>query len=261
MSEFEAFVLGLVQGLTEFLPVSSSGHLVVVSTLFGQEGEGGLVFEIALHVATLVAIVIFYRARIWELIFGVLSGKPEAWRYGCKLALASVPVGVVGLTAKPMVEELFGSPWVTGVCLMVTGVIVWSTRDRLRNDSKEEPSWKAVALIGCAQAFAILPGISRSGSTVAAALALGIAPAVAAEFSFLLGVIAISGAAVLSLGEIAATPPEMIASLVIGSIAALISGLGALWLFIQMLRNDVFHLFAFYAWTVGASFMLWLALR
>lgn len=261
MSELEALWLGIVQGLTEFLPVSSSGHLVLVGTLMGLEAEGGLLFEIALHVATLVAIVIFYRRRIFELVEGAFRGRAEAWRYIGKLALGSVPIGIVGITARHWVEQVFAAPWVTGVCLLITGAIVWTTRGRLQTTNGSEPSWRAALLIGFAQAFAVLPGISRSGSTVAAALSLGIAPAAAAEFSFLLGVVAISGAAVLSLPDIAVASPDVMAGVLAGSAAALLSGLFALWLFVQMLRTHVFHYFAFYVWAVGSAFLLWLALR
>jgi undecaprenyl-diphosphatase len=112
-------------------------------------------------------------------------------------------------------------------------------------------------LVGCGQAFAILPGISRSGTTVAVALALGLAPAAAAEFSFLLGIIAIIGAAVLTLPELAAAGPEEISGLVYGSAAALVAGLAALWAFVRMLEGGRFHLFAAYVWIVGSLFLFW----
>lgn len=261
MSELEALWLGVVQGFTEFLPVSSSGHLVLFDTIFGTEGEGGLVFEIGVHVATLVAVVLFYRKRIFELAAGALRGDAAAWRYVGKLLVGTIPAGVIGVLFKDAIEQVFAAPWVAGVCLLVTGGIVWSTRTRLETAVGEEPSWSAAWWIGCAQALALLPGISRSGSTVAAALAQGVAPAAAAEFSFLLGVIAISGAAILSLPDIAAAPPDLITSVMYGAVAALLCGLAALWMFVRMLRSHTFYLFAYYAWAVGAAFLLYLALR
>jgi undecaprenyl-diphosphatase len=261
VSELEAVWLGIVQGLTEFLPVSSSGHLVLFDTLFGTEGEGGLVFEISVHVATLFAVVLFYRLRIFELASGALRGDADAWRYIGKLVVGTVPAGLIGVTFKDSIEQVLGAPWITGVCLIGTGFIVWSTRGRLESSRGAEPGWGAALLIGCAQAFALLPGISRSGSTVAAALALGVAPAAAAEFSFLLGVVAISGAAVLMLPDIAAAPPDLLTSVMLGGLAALISGLAALWMFVRMLRTNTFHLFAFYAWTVGSAFLAFVLLR
>ena len=148
MGMMQLIVLAVVQGLTEFLPVSSSGHLVLFDTLLGHEGDGGLVFEIALHVATLFAIVIFYRARILDLVVGAFRGRPDAWRYGGKLAVATIPITIVGLTAKDLVERLFAAPEVTAVCLLITGAIVWSTRTRLETSSGSEPSWGGALLIG-----------------------------------------------------------------------------------------------------------------
>ena len=123
-----------------------------------------------------------------------------------------------------------------------------------------EPSWAAAALIGCAQAIAIVPGISRSGSTVAAALALGVAPVRAAEFSFLLGVLAVSGAAARELSRFSALSPELHGALMVGGAAALLSGVAAIWLFVRLLRAGRLHRFAFYVWGLGAAYLLWLSL-
>jgi undecaprenyl-diphosphatase len=260
VSELQALWLGIVQGFTEFFPVSSSGHLVILKRLLGVEGEGGLLFEVVVHVATLVAIVLFYRRRISELVSGALRLRPEALRYGAKLAVGTLPAVVVGVLAKDFIESQFSSPTTVGVLLMVTGGIVWTTRRTVENARQSEPGWMAALLIGVAQAFAILPGISRSGSTVAAALALGVEPEAAAEFSFLLGVVAITGAAVLILPEISQASPELVTSLGVGAAAALVSGLFAIWLFVRMLKRRSFYLFAWYAWAAGASFLAWLAL-
>jgi len=260
VSQLEALWLGIVQGLTEFLPVSSSGHLVIFQTLLGVEGEGGLLFEIAVHVATLVAIVIFFHRRILELVVGAAKRDLAAWRYIGKLALGTVPAVLFALLAKSTLDELLVSPIVAGCGLLVTGGILWTTRTTLPRAELEEPSWEAALLIGVAQALAILPGVSRSGSTVAAALALGVAPAAAAEFSFLLGIVAIAGAAVLALPDLAEASPEMLAVLATGCSAALASGIVAIWLFVLLLRRQSFHYFAWYTWGAGALFLVWLAL-
>ena len=261
MNEFEALGLGIVQGLTEFLPVSSSGHLVLVQHLLDVGGEGDLVFEVAVHVATLVATLVFYRKRIAGLVAGALRGRAEDWRYTGKLALGTLPAVAVALLAKEWIEASFAVPWVAGVGLLLTGAALWTTRSTLPRAQSPEPSWRAALLIGCAQALAILPGISRSGSTVAAALALGVAPLAAAEFSFLLGIVAIAGAALLTLTEVGALSQEALGALVIGSAAALVAGLAALSLFIRLLRRQNFHVFAIYTWLVGAAFLAWLGLR
>jgi undecaprenyl-diphosphatase len=250
----EAALLGLIQGLTEFLPVSSSGHLVLAQALLGAE-RAGIVFEVALHAATLLAVVVFYRARIARLVRGALGGEPEAWRYVAKLGLASVPAACAGLLAGDFFEARFEQPGVAAACLLLTGVVVWTTRrTRLRAEALE-PSWTAAWWIGCAQAIAILPGISRSGATVAAALALGVAPVPAAAFSFLMSIPAVAGAALLQLPHLEAAQAH--AAIAAGAVVALASGVAALALFVRVLRAGSFHRFAYYVWAVGALMLFW----
>lgn len=261
MSDLQALLLGIVQGLTEFFPVSSSGHLAMLQWLMGVDTEGGLVFEVAVHVATLGAILIFYRKRVAQLIVGVLQRDPAALGYAAKLAVATVPAVFVGLLGKDWIEQQFANPALVGLALLVTGCVVFSTRWTAPRAASAEPTWTIALFVGCAQAVAILPGISRSGSTVAAALALGLAPVAAAEFSFMLGIIAISGAAVLLLPEMAETSAALQSSILIGSAAALVSGVAALGLFVRMLRGGSFHYFAYWAWSVGTVFLIWLWLH
>lgn len=253
----EAIFLGIVQGLTEFLPVSSSGHLVMAQTLLGNQVGGGIVFEVAVHVATLVAIVAFYHKRVWILTVGTLRFDTIHLRYVGKLAVGTLPAVALALTAREFIEAQFEAPIVAGYMLLVTGFIVWSTRYTIGTGAAEEPSWRDAFLIGCAQAFAILPGITRSGTTVATALALGMSPMAAAEFSFLLGVIAMAGAAVLLAPDLIGASPQLVSSILAGSVAALISGLLALASFIWLLRSQRFYIFAWYAWLVGGAFVAW----
>lgn len=258
MSTLEALLLGIVQGLTEFFPVSSSGHLVVFQRLLGIDLEGGLVFEIAVHVATLGAILVYYRSRVFELARGVLRFDAPSVDYAGKLAVGTVPAVAVGLFGKDFIERQFANPALVGFALIVTGFIVLSTRWTAPKATLMAPTWSMALWVGCAQALAILPGISRSGSTVAVALALGLAPALAAEFSFLLGIIAITGAAVLMLPDLSAAEPAMVSAILVGAVAALLSGLAALWLFVRMLRSGSFQYFALWAWASGALFLGWL---
>jgi undecaprenyl-diphosphatase len=253
MEAIQSFLLGIVQGLTEFLPVSSSGHLVIAQALLGVNPAGGIVFEVAVHIATLVAILLFYRRRILALLHGALTGDGEAWRYVSKLAVATLPAVAVALVARDWIEQQFESPVVAGICLIATGGIVWTTKYTAHGATRHEPGWTVAVLIGCAQAFAILPGISRSGTTVAVAMALGIAPLAAAEFSFLLGVVAIAGAGVLLLPELVAVSATELNAIAIGGAASLVSGLIAIWLFLWLLRGRRFHLFSWYAWLVGVA--------
>jgi undecaprenyl-diphosphatase len=258
MSLLEAFILGLVQGVTEFLPVSSSGHLVMVQRILGVHQEG-LLFEIAVHVATLVSVLIFYRQRVAGLVAGVLRGRAEDLRYTAKLVVATIPAVVAVLVLGDFFDSFFDAPWATGWFLIATGGILWTTRRTAIGAQGAEPSFGQAFVIGCAQAVAIFPGISRSGATVAAALAVGVAPVAAAEFSFLMSVVAITGAAVRSIPELASVSPDDFGSLAVGGGAALLSGIAAIWLFVRLLRTRAFYRFAYYVWAVGALFLIWLA--
>ena len=254
---FDSVLLGIVQGLTEFLPVSSSGHLVLAQEMLGAELGSGLLFEVAVHIATLGAILIFYRQKVLALAHGFFTRDRASLEYIGKLVVGTLPAIAVALTLRNFIESQFNSLLVVGLCLMMTGFIVWSTRFTLRVDGANEPTWGQALIIGCVQAFAILPGISRSGSTVAAALAFGINPLAAAEFSFLLGMIAMAGAGVLILPELGAVSPEMLSAIAFGSVAALFTGLLALIAFVWLLRTQRFYIFAWYAWIVGALTVGW----
>jgi undecaprenyl-diphosphatase len=256
LAALESLLLGVVQGLTEFLPVSSSGHLVIAQNVLGVVPGGGISFEVAVHLATLIAIIVFYHLRMRELARGALAAELASWRYIGKLVVGTLPAVAVALVARDWVERQFESPATAASCLLLTGGIVWSTKYTVRRGKDAEPSWASALLIGCAQAFAILPGVSRSGTTVAVALALGMAPLAAAEFSFLLGVIAIAGAGVLLLPELATVTGVELRAILLGGIAALVSGLAALWIFVWLLRDRRFHLFAWYAWAVGGGTLL-----
>ena len=260
MEQGEAALLGLVQGLTEFLPVSSSGHLVIAQELLAT-AEEGILFEIVVHVGTLAAIIGFYWQRLFALLRGVLAGNADDWRYVGKLAVGTVPAALVGVGAKDAIEQVFASPAVAGVCLVITGVLLWSTRYTLPRAHRDEPSWAMALGIGCAQAFAILPGISRSGSTVAAGLACGVAPLAATQFSFFLAIPAIAGAAILAIPDLEGTSDAAFTAYAIGGVVAALSGLAAIWLFVRLLRSQRFHWFAGYTIPAGLAFLAWLALR
>lgn len=265
MSPFEAALLGLVQGLTEFLPVSSSGHLVLGQALLGIQVPG-VAFEVAVHVATVVAVLAAYRSRIARLAAGLLSGDRDSLVYVGLLVVASVPAAVVGLTARPVFEGTFERPVLAAGLLLLSGVFAWLIDAAARGQAaggsrRDRPSLLGALLVGLAQAFAILPGISRSGSTVAAGAGTGVDVIRMAEFSFLLSVPAIAGAALLQ-----ATGGEAVwgavgsASLAVGFAAATIAGVLAIRLFVRMLRTRHFRWFAYYCWLVGGGYLLAAAL-
>lgn len=260
MSWWEGVLLGVVQGLTEFLPISSSGHLVVVEAALGITTPG-VVIEVVLHVATLLAVVIVYRKVLWRLAGGAVVGDRAAWRYIALLAIGTVPAALAGLFLEEWFERTFQSLLLVGLNFLITGTVLWSTRGRVRHAERPSPSTKGAFGIGMAQALAILPGISRSGTTVAAALWLGVDPVRAAEFSFLLAVPAIAGAAVLQIpnlsGGLASAGALPVAA---GFLAALVSGVAAIRLLIFLLRNKAFHRFAPYCWGIGAITILFASL-
>lgn len=269
MTPWESMILGAVQGATEFLPVSSSGHLVMGQALLGIDLPGVL-FEVTVHLATLLSIVVAYRGRVTGLVSGAVRGQGDAWRYVGLLVLATLPAAVIGLLWRDRVEALFEAPATVGVALFVTGALLWSTRRPLQK--RGEGDWREVAvvaalLMGVAQAFALVPGISRSGATVVVGLWLGIEPREAAAFSFLMALPAIAGASVLELpgifaSEAAAGAQGQVAGtvLLLGGLVAAVTGVLAIRTFVAMLRHRSFHHFAVYCWIVGGGFLSYLLL-
>ncbi len=258
MNVWEAVFLGVLQGATEFFPVSSSGHLVVGQTLLGLEIRG-VQFEVAVHVATLISVLVMYRGRLIELLYGTLRRDGQAWRYVGLLALATLPAGIIGIFFGNAIEGLFESPFVAATGFLVTGAILWSTRRTLGREEWKKPGWGVALLIGFAQVFALVPGISRSGTTVAMALWLGVAAKEAAAFSFLMAIPVIGGAALIQIPELTSQGLTLSgAALAMGSIVAAITGILAIKAFVALLARKTFHRFAIYCWALGAAFLLYL---
>jgi undecaprenyl-diphosphatase len=257
MTFLDSVVLGLIQGITEFLPVSSSGHLVMGQVLLDAE-VSGVAFEVAVHLATLVSVLLVFRKRVWALLVGAVTMDGDSWRYLGLLALSTLPAVAVGLGAEDLLHALFESPVVAGLSLLVTGTLLWTTRAALRRNPQGKPGLVSALVIGLAQAFAIVPGISRSGTTVVAALWLGIDAEEAATFSFLMAVPVILGAAVLELPGFSEGGEIQAGALLAGCVVAALAGVLAIATFVRMLRNRSFHRFSFYCWGVGAFFILYL---
>jgi undecaprenyl-diphosphatase len=257
-------LLAVVQGLTEFFPVSSSGHLVIFEALFGtREGsaQSGLMFEIAVHVGTLGAVIIFYRAKVRALCAALFAsvfsgrrgydGHRNEMRYIGLVILGSVPAGIFGVLFNDQVEATFESPSLSAIFLVATGIYLLMTKLPAVRGSL---GWQAALIIGIAQAIAILPGCSRSGWTIATGLLLGVGFAEAAEFSFLLSIPAILGALALQLAkEPGAVNAGSIAPLAIGAATAFVAGFVALKLLIGVLTRGAFHRFAYYLLPAGIA--------
>lgn len=255
MSWWEAAILGIVQGLTEFLPVSSSGHLVVAEAVLGVDSPG-VVLEVVLHIATLGAVLVVYRARVVSLIRGTFGGDRAAWRSVGLLIVATLPAAAIGLAFEDRIEAAFDSLALVGVAFVLTGAILWSTRGR--DGPREEPTVAGAIAIGVAQALAILPGISRSGSTIAAGVWSKVDPVRAAEFSFLMAVAAIGGAAVLAIPDLRATGSALgWGPLATGFVTAFVSGVAAIRVLVALLARRSFHQFAPYCWLLGVATLLW----
>jgi undecaprenyl-diphosphatase len=188
MSLLDAIILGVVQGLTEFFPVSSSGHLVLAEALLGVNPPG-VSFEVLVHLATAVSVLLLYSRRLMALLAGAVRREREALGYLGMLIVGSIPAGIVGLTLSDAVAVAFDSPLLVAVMLLITGAVVFATRWLVERGQRESPGWGGAIIVGIAQAFALLPGISRSGFTVAAALGWRVRRERAAEFSFLLSVL------------------------------------------------------------------------
>lgn len=264
MNLLDAFILGLVQGVTEFLPISSDGHLALAENLLGLRVGGGLsgiFLDVAVHVATLAAIVVAFRAPIVRLAAGLLARDRAAWSDLGLYAVASVPAGIVGVTVKDSIETLYASLPFIGVAFLVMGGILWSVRGRMTGTRERPILWEAL-LIGVGQAAAIAPAISRSGCTIAAGLWRGMDPVRAAEFSFVLGVPAIAGAALLQIPD-AARGYEQVGgpALAVAFATAFVTGLFAIALLRRLLRARVFHRFAPYLWALGATTLIVWSLR
>ncbi len=256
MDTLEALVLGLLQGFTEYLPVSSSGHLAIGATLFGIEGEENLAFTVAVHVATVLStLVILWKEVIWIFKGAFTLRMNDEMRYIINILVSMIPIGIVGLFFKDQVESVFGSGLtVVGCCLLVTAsLLAFSYYSKPKPKDKISPL--SAFIIGLAQALAVLPGLSRSGSTIATGLLLGIDKARLAQFSFLMVIPPILGEALLDgmkmmkgeavMGDI----PTL--SLVVGFLAAFVSGCIACRWMINLVKRGKLIWFAVYCALAG----------
>ncbi len=255
MNTLISIILGLIQGLTEFLPVSSSGHLVLAEHFLGFQ-KPGISYETMLHLGSLLAVLIYFRKDIINLCKAIIrfndkSLAPER-RIILYMILATLVTGIVGLTLKDFFERLFTLPVYAAAFLSLTGVIVFFS-DKCEKSEKNaaEMGVKKSLLIGLVQSLAILPGISRSGSTVAASLSLGIKRADAARFSFLLSIPAILGANIVHIKELSSLTSAQILPYTAGTLAAFISGYAVIAWLIKLIKQRKLKIFAYYCWLVS----------
>lgn len=255
MTFFDAILLGILQGATEFLPVSSSGHLALAQHLLGDFEQSGVLFDVLLHVGSMVAVFLYF----WRDLTGLISSlwrrdeMAKQQRFMVWLLIAgSVPTAVIGLLFKDFFIGLFERPAVVCFMLLVTGSLLWlAERLSKKEQSRKEMSFKDAIIVGTVQGCAIIPGISRSGSTIAALLLRGVDGETAARFSFLLALPAVFGAALLSLKDLDSVTASSVLPYIAGTIAALVTGLLCIHLLMGIIRRRRLHWFAFYCWAVG----------
>ena len=264
MNGWQALLLGLIQGLTEFLPVSSSGHLTIGREILGVEASGDLVFEVAVHAATVLATIVAFRKEIWRLICGLFKFQyNDETDYILKLCLSMIPVLLVGVFLKDAVEGLFASLLTVGLALVVTAMLLFFsdvfTRKQAETEAEDaEPSvrngisWWQALVIGIGQAFAVIPGLSRSGTTISTGLLCGVKRDKVAQFSFLMVLVPILGEAFLDVvgGDAAASSIGAL-PLILGFLAAFVSGLFACKLMIALVKKAKLSWFALYCALVG----------
>lgn len=257
MEWYEALILGLVQGLTEYLPVSSSGHLTIGSALFGIEGEENLAFTVAVHVATVFSTLVILWKEIDWILKGLFKFEMNAeTKYALNILVSMIPIGIVGVFFKDEVEAIFGSGLLVVGCMLLLTAALLSFSYFAKPRIKETISMRDAFIIGLAQACAVMPGLSRSGSTIATGLLLGDKKEKLAQFSFLMVIPPILGEAVLDIvkgfkGEDVMGDISML-SLVVGFMAAFVSGCLACKWMIDIVKKGKLIYFAIYCAIVGA---------
>ena len=258
-------ILGMIQGLTEFLPISSSGHLVLGEALLGGKLDKSITFEVVVHFGTLCSILVYYHRKIADILsslWGLVRHPGEFSQradtdYNIRLSgfilLSMIPALIVGLTMRETIEDIFLNPFMVSIMLLVTGSILYLTR--FRDHFPNHMNAGRAFSIGLAQAFAILPGISRSGSTISLGLYLGIERKEVANFSFLMVIPVIAGAMLLEVKDMveAGIQARAVWSLTVGFLTSFISGYFALKYLIILLQSKGIHPFAWYCWLLGIT--------
>ncbi len=285
MSLIESIILGFIQGITEFLPVSSSGHLAIFKNFFGLS-EVGISYDILLHVGTLVAVFICFWSDIWELIVNgvgivvdvcknigrffnnLINGKKPGYtkkeynkvidtpyrRYVMLIIVATIPTGIMGILLKDIIEQAATALLIPGICLLITSVLLLiadNTKDG--NDTEATTSYKKAGIIGICQGFATLPGISRSGTTITACLVTGLDRAFAVKFSFIVSIPAILGAAVLDIPDMLteSIPAMEWVYYIVGTVVAAVVGFICIKTMLKVVRQKKFKGFSLYCAIMG----------
>lgn len=258
MTFFKSIILGIVQGLTEFLPVSSSGHLVIFQKLL-KFNDPGVLFEITVHLGTLIAVIVYFRQDIWKIIRSIFIWQKDASEEIKRshsllfhLIIASIVTAIIGFAFKDMFESFFENTLLVGLMLIVTGIILFIS-DKIKRTDKTKMSVPSSLLVGFAQSIAIIPGISRSGATITTGIFTGRTRDLATRFSFLLFIPAIIGATLLKLKNLqdAISVSGAAGNFITGGIAAAIVGYFAIAVLIRIIKKAKLFYFSIYCWIIG----------
>ena len=267
---FQALVLGIVQGLTEFLPISSSGHLIIIPWLFNwhfllNNPDLNKTFDVALHLGTFAAVVVYFWREIGRLLSAWVRSmsrrslaEPEA-RLAWLLVVSTIPAAILGVALESFVEERLGKPWIIAIMMIVYALIMYAVDHLARLDRDLEAlTWSDAILVGIAQAFALCPGVSRSGITMMTGMALRLDRESAARYSFLLSIPVIGGAAAYKALEIARSglPAGTTTPFAVGIASAAVSGFAAIWFVLAYLKRNNFNLFVIYRIVVGVAILI-----
>lgn len=261
---FGALLLGVVEGLTEFIPVSSTGHLILLVDLIGFRGPPGKVFEIAIQLGAILAVCWLYRAKLIGVATGLFAGGDD-FRFARNVLLAFLPAMVIGAAAHGFIKEVLFSPWVVSISLVVGGIVIIVIERRLqpaRHHAIERFPWALAIAIGLCQAVAMIPGVSRSGATIMGALLLRVDRKAATEFSFFLAIPTMLAATVYDLYKNRATlSPDGIETIAVGFLAAFVAAMLVVRSVIAFISRHGFTPFAWYRIAVGTLMLLLLGLR
>lgn len=262
MTLLHAIILGLVQGLGEFLPISSSAHLVLVPWVFNWE-DPGLSFDVALHLGTLIAVIAyFWRDWVNLIIGGLTNVKSTDGRLFWYLVASSIPGAAIGYLLESKAETVFRAPLLIAIMLIVMGIVLyWADQKSRKVTELKNISLKTSLLIGLSQALAIIPGVSRSGITITTGLMMGLTRESAARFSFLLSTPIIMGAAMVKLPQVLSTPGMINTNFVVGIVVAGITGLASIYVLLRYVQSKSFLPFVWYRFALGAVVIMLVFLR
>ncbi|MCF7811803.1 undecaprenyl-diphosphate phosphatase [bacterium] len=252
MSSLQALIMGIVQGLTEFLPVSSSGHLALARALLHASPAEDVGFEVAAHAGTLIAVLIYYRSRIISIFTEAFTGEGEGRKWIIYLIVGTIPAGIIGILFEDSLAALFNNIHLVGLALLFTAVLLFTAErfSKAKTTAGAMGVWRALA-IGIAQAVAIIPGVSRSGSTIGVGLLTGVQRKSAVDFAFILSLPSVGGAIILTIPEWFEGSVSFSSAHIIGGIAAFISGYIAIALMLKIVSSGKLTWFALYCAVIG----------